>query len=151
MKKIKRKFGILLTAACVFATPVRMPSAFAEPKAAIKSPPLERYTCYQIYAASLTHTNMGYFILQAEHKYAWGFGKGKPTKYGHYAFDDKGIHFTDGPLKGNVKGTFETTKKGWHRFELKFQGKKQYASDDGIITWYCDCDAHDPYNKNGRK
>jgi len=149
MQKVKRKIEILLVAACVSVIPLCMPDAFAQSKAALKNPPLERYTCYQVYAPSLTYTYMGYFILQAGNKYAWGFGKDKPTKQGRYTFDTKGIRFVDEPLK-DVTGKFETEKNGRHSIELTIQGKKQYASDDGKLTWYCNCDPHDPDNKKNK-
>lgn len=150
MYKIKRKIKILLVAACVSVIPLFMPIAFAQSKVAVRSPPLERYTCNQVYAASLTHIYMGYFILQADNKYAWGFGKGKPTKQGRYSFDTKGIRFVDEPLR-DVTGKFETEKNGRHSLELTIQGKKQYASDDGKLTWYCNCDPHDPDNTKDKK
>jgi hypothetical protein len=145
--KFKRKIEIVLVAAFISATPLGMPQAVAEPRLTLKTPPLERYTCYQVYAPSLTYTYMGYFILQAGKQYAWGVGKGKTTKRGRYSFDAQGIRFVDGPLKG-VTGRFETKKNGRHLLELTIQGEKQSAGDDGKITWYCNCDPHDPYKKN---
>lgn len=150
MLKFNRRIGTLFVAACLAGMPLWLSSAFAQAKPAPKVPPLERYTCYQVYAPSLTYTYMGYFTLQAGKKYVWGFGKGKPTGRGRYAFGSKGILFVDGPLKG-VTGKFETKKDGRHLLELTIQGKKQYASDDGKITWYCNCDPHDPHNKKGKK
>lgn len=113
------------------------------------APPLERYTCYQVYAPSLTYTYMGYFQLLPGNKYTWGYGSGKATSVGSYNYSTKGMLFTGGKLN-TIYGTFETNKKGRHVFDLKIKGKKLYASDDGIITWYCNCDEHDPYNKKAK-
>ena len=147
--KIKRKIKILFVAAWVSVIHLCLPSAFAQSKDPLNNPPLERYTCYQVYAPSLTYTYMGYFILQAENKYAWGFGEAKTTKQGRYTFDTKGIRFVDESLR-DVTGKFETEKNGRHSLELKIQGKKQYPSDDGKLTWYCNCDPHDPDNKKNK-
>lgn len=143
---VKRTIESSLCGVCVSMSLLFALNGLAHAKPASKTPPLERYTCYQVYAPSLTYTYMGYFTLQAGQKYAWGFGKAKPTGRGRYWFDSKGIRFIGGPLKG-VTGKFETKKDGRHLLELTIQGKKQYASDDGKITWYCNCDPHDPYNK----
>ena len=145
MNRITRIIGLSLVTIYLSATLFSLPSTAADTNPAPQTPPLERYTCYQVHAASLTYTYMGYFILQAGNKYVWGVGKAKPNKAGRYDYASTGIHFADGPLNG-VKGQFETKKDGRHLLELKIQGEKQYASDDGISTWYCNCDAHDPDN-----
>lgn len=74
----KRKIETLLLAVCFSATLIPVPAAIAGDKPALSAPPLERYTCYQVYAPTLTYTYMGYFVLQPEKKYVWGFGKAKP-------------------------------------------------------------------------
>ncbi|MDQ2687120.1 MAG: hypothetical protein M3Y28_04560 [Armatimonadota bacterium] len=151
METIRRTVGFCWAAACLVAALLLTPTAqAADSGAARQAPPLEHYTCYQVHAASLTYTYMGNFALQPGHKYAWGFDRAKQTQHGHYAADAKGVRFLDGPLKG-FKGKFETEKDGRHNIELKIQGKKEYASDAGIITWYCNCDEHDPYDKGRKK
>lgn len=137
-----------LLAACVAAAPFCLAAAAAP--ATPKAPPLERYTCYQVYAPSLTYTYMGSLVLQAGNKYAWGFDKAKPTARGRYTYGPRGIAFVGGPLKG-ITGKFETGKDGRHTLELTIQGEKKYPSDDGKITWYANCDPHDPYEKKGKK
>ena len=145
MQIIKRKIVASIFAVGLFATALTVSPALSA--TATKTPPLERYTCYQIYAPSLTYTYMGYFVLQPGKKYAWGFGKAEPSGCGRYTFDAKGLRFVDGPLK-NIRGKFETKANGRHLLELKIQGKKLYPSDDGILTWYANCDAHDPSKKS---
>ena len=146
MHNIQKRFGALFALTCVVAASVSANSFVAQAAPAQKEPPLERYTCYQLYAPSLTYTYMGYFTLQPGKKYAWGFGKAKPTGRGRYTYGAKGILFVDGPLKG-IKGTFETIKDGRHNIELKIQGEKKYPSYNGIITWTANCDKHDPDDK----
>lgn len=94
---------------------------------------------------------MGYFVLQAGNQYVWGFGKGAGAGTvrgkGHYAFDGNGIHFTDGPLKG-IQGEFHTKADGRHNITLKVPVKKPYAKHSGKVTWTCNCDRHDPRQKN---
>lgn len=141
MRNIKRRITILLFAVCVLATPVYMTGVAAYSNPAPDTPPLERYTCEQVHAPSLTYTYMGYFTLQAGKKYVWGTEDAKPSGRGTYTFDSKGILFAQGPLNG-ITGQFETQKDGSHLLELTIQGKKQYPDDDGKITWYCSCDKH---------
>lgn len=143
MHDFQKRFGALFALTYVSTAFVGANSFVAQAAPAQKELPLERYTCYQLYAPSLTYTYMGYFVLQPGKKYMWGFGKAKPTGRGRYTYGTKGILFVDGPLKG-IKGTFETMKDGRHNIELKIQGKKQYARDDGIITLQANCDEHDP-------
>lgn len=144
MNQFKSKIAVFSIAIAMAA--VSLSAVGAETKKA-KTPPLERYTCHQVYAPSLTYTYMGHFTLKAGNKYAWAFGKSKDVKSGRYSYDAaKGIRFIDGPLK-DIKGTFETGKDGRHTFDMKIQGEKKYESDDGILTWYGNCDPHDPYEK----
>lgn len=159
MKHINTKTGTLLgtfsVAACIVTgvfTPYGVRNrAVAQSKPTLKTPPLERYTCYQVYAPTLTYTYMGYFVLQPGNKYIWGFGKGKSQSTvrgkGRYTFDAQGIHFVDGPLKA-INGAFTIQDKGRHNLKLKVPIEKPYPEHSGFATWTCNCEQHDPAKKD---